>query len=57
MDDLNQNGKPNLGQKTEGTSTPRRPVENVVLTTKGLQERTIQMLEWAMVENKGKTKN
>ena len=28
-------------QKTEVTSTPTRPVENVVLTTKGLQERNI----------------
>ena len=26
-------------QETEETSTPTRPVENVVLTTKGLQER------------------
>ena len=28
-----------LGQETEETSTPTRPVQNVVLTTKGLQER------------------
>jgi hypothetical protein len=26
-------------QGTEVTSSPRRPVENVVLTTKGLQDR------------------
>jgi len=26
-------------QESEGTSTPTRPVENVVLTTKGLQDR------------------
>jgi hypothetical protein len=32
-------------------------VENVVLTTKGLQERNIQMLDGTMVENKGKTIN
>ena len=29
----------NLPQETEVTSTPTRPVENVVLTTKGLQDR------------------
>ena len=37
-------------------STPTRPVKNV-LTTKGLQERIIQMLDGTMVENKGKTIN
>ena len=28
-----------VNQETEVTSTPTRPVENVILTTKGLQER------------------
>ena len=42
---------------TEVTSRPIRPVENVVLTTKGLQERNIQMLDGTKVENKGKTIN
>ena len=32
-------------------------VENVVLTTKGIQERNIQILEGTTVENKGKTIN
>ena len=36
-------------------STPTRRVENVVLTTKDLQERNIQMLDGKTVENKGKT--
>ena len=29
----------------EDTSTPTRPVENAVLTTKGLQERNTQLLD------------
>ena len=41
-------------QETEGTSTPTRTVENVVLTTKGLQDRNIQLLDGTTVENKGK---
>ena len=32
-------------------------VENVVLTTKGLQDRNIQLLDGTTVENKGKTIN
>ena len=43
-----------LGQETEGTSTPTRPVDNVVITTKGLQDRNIYMLDGKTVENKGK---
>ena len=43
--------------QTEVTSTPTRPVENVVLTTKGLQDRNIQLLDGTTVENKGKTIN
>ena len=31
------------------TSTPTRPVENVVLMTKGLQERNTQLLDVAML--------
>ena len=36
------------------TSTPTRPVDNVVITTKGLQDRTINILDATTVENKGK---
>ena len=43
-------------QETEVTSTPTRPVENV-LTTKGLQDRNIKLLDGAPVENKGKIIN
>ena len=42
---------------TFSTSTPTRPVENVVLTTKVLQERNIKKLDGTTVENKGKTIN
>ena len=44
-------------QETEVTSTPTRPVENVVITTKGLQDRNIHVLDGTTVENKGKTIN
>ena len=37
--------------------TPTRPVENVVITTKGLQDRNIHTLDGTTVENKGKTIN
>ena len=40
----------------EVTSTPARPVENVI-TTKGLQDRNIHILDGTTVENKGKTIN
>ena len=36
------------------TSTPTRPVNNVVITTKGLQDRNIHTLDGTTVENKGK---
>ena len=36
------------------TSTPTRPVDNVVITTKGLQDRNIKILDGTMMENKGK---
>ena len=36
------------------TSTPTRVVENVVITTKGLQDRNNLLLDGRTVENKGK---
>ena len=36
------------------TSTPTRPVINVVIATKGLQDRNINLLAGTTVENKGK---
>ena len=36
------------------TSIPTRPVENVVITTKGLQDRNNLLLDGRTVENKGK---
>ena len=36
------------------TSTPTRPVDNVVITTKGLQDKNINILAGTTVENKGK---
>ena len=44
-------------QETEVTSTPTRPVENVVITTKGLQDRNIHIFDGTTVENKRKTIN
>ena len=41
-------------KETEVTSTPTRPVENVVIATKGLQDRNINILAGTTVENKGK---
>ena len=41
-------------QETEVTSRPTRPVENVVITTKGLQDRNSLLLDGRTVENKGK---
>ena len=41
-------------QETEVTSTPTRPVDNVVITTKGLQDRNINLLDGTTVKNKGK---
>ena len=38
----------------EVTSTPTRPVDNVVITTKGLLDRNIHILDGTTVENKGK---
>ena len=36
------------------TSTPTRPVDNVVIATKGLQDRNINIISGTTVENKGK---
>ena len=36
------------------TSTPTRPVDNVVIATEGLQDRNINILAGTTVENKGK---
>ena len=36
------------------TSTPTRPVDNVVITTKGLKDRNIHIFDGTTVENKGK---
>ena len=36
------------------TSTPTRPVDNVVITTKGLKDRNINILDATTVDNKGK---
>ena len=36
------------------TSTLTRPVDNVVITTKDLQDRNINILAGTTVENKGK---
>ena len=41
-------------QETEVTSTPTRPVDNVVIATKGLQDRNINILDGTTVQNKGK---
>ena len=40
-------------KETEVTSIPTRPVENVVITTKGLKDRNIHILDGTTVENKG----
>ena len=44
-------------QETEVTSTRTSPVENVVITTKGLQDRNTNIIAGTTVENKGKTIN
>ena len=36
------------------TSTPTRPVDYVVITMKGIQDRNINILDETTVENKGK---
>ena len=36
------------------TSTPTKPVDNVVIATKGLHDRNINILAGMTVENKGK---
>ena len=44
-------------QETEVTSAPIRPVDNVFITTKGLQDRKKQLFDVKTVENKGKKIN
>ena len=39
---------------SEVTSTPTRPVDNVVIATKGLQDRKTNIIAGTTVENKGK---
>ena len=39
---------------TEVTSTPTRPVDNVVIATKGLQDRNTKIIAGTTGENKGK---
>ena len=41
-----------VSEKTEVTSTPTRPVDNVVITTKGLQKQ--QLFDGRTVGNEGK---
>ena len=41
-------------QETEVTSTPTKPVDNVVMATKGLQDRNTNVTAGTTVENKGK---
>ena len=36
------------------TPSPTRPVDNVVIATKGLQDRNINIIAGTTVENKGK---
>ena len=40
--------------RVEVTSTPTRPVDNVVIATKGLQDRNTNIIAGTTVENKGK---
>ena len=39
---------------TEVTSTPTKPVDNVVMATRGLQDRSTNITAGTTVENKGK---
>ena len=55
IDNLASQAKMYTKEETEVNSTPTRPVENV-LTTKGLQDRNIKLLDGTTVENKGKIK-
>ena len=41
-------------EETEVTSTPTRPVDNVVIATKGLQDRNTNIIAGTTVENKSK---
>ena len=53
ISDLNSNCQlPKPGDRSDFT-TPTKPVDNVI-TTKGLQDRNINILDGTTVENKGK---
>ena len=54
LDSLSFLAKLRLLQETEVTSTPTRPVDNVVIATKGLQDRNTNIIAGTTVENKGK---
>ena len=41
-------------QETEVTSTPTKPVDNVVIAARGLQDRNTNVTAGTTVENKGK---
>ena len=41
-------------QETDVNSTPTRTVNNIVIATKGLQDRNIYIIAVTTVENKGK---
>ena len=41
-------------QETQVTSTPTRPVDNVVIATKGLQDKNTNIIAGTTEENKGK---
>ena len=43
-----------LSRPPEVTSTPTRPVDSVVMATRGLQDRNTNMIAGTTVENKGK---
>ena len=53
--DLNSNCQlPNPGDGSNFNTHKKKPVENVVITTKGLQDRNNLLLDGRTVENKGK---
>ena len=43
-----------IAEETEVTSSPTRPVDNVVIVKKGLQDRNTNITAGTTVENKGK---
>ena len=53
IEDINTKKYHCPSQETEVTSTPTRPVDNVI-GTKGLQDRNTNIIAGTTVENKGK---